>query len=159
MKNRSTLKLAQGAVIAALYVALTLIFAPISFGPMQVRIAEMLTILPMFTGAAVPGLFVGCLIANMIGGAVVLDTVLGSLATLIGAAGGYLLRRNRWLVPVPAIVSNAVIVPVVLIYGYGIDTPFPLLALYIAVGEIVGCYILGEVLASALLKRRRLFRK
>ena len=124
---------------------------------MQVRIAEALTILPLFTPAAIPGLFVGCLLANLIGGAIVWDVVFGSLATLIGAALGYALRSNRWLVPIPAIAANSVIVPLVLKYGYGIEMPLLLTALYVAAGEIVGCYVLGELLASALLKRRQIF--
>ena len=156
-RNIATLRLTQGAAIAAIYVVLPLIFAPISFGAMQVRIAEALTILPFFTSAAIPGLFVGCLLANVIGGAVVLDVIFGSLATLIGAVGGWLLRKNRWLVPIPAIVANTVIVPLVLKYGYGVDLPILLSALYIAVGEIIGCGVLGEVLASALLSRKSLF--
>ncbi|MBR6486430.1 MAG: QueT transporter family protein [Lachnospiraceae bacterium] len=143
----------QGALIAALYVALTLVFAPISFGAMQVRIAEALTILPLFTPAAIPGLFVGCLIANIMGGAVIWDVIFGSLATLIGAVVGYFLRKNRWLVPIPAVVSNSVIVPLVLKYAYGMDMPIYLLVIYIAAGEIAGCYLLGELLAAALLKR------
>ena len=149
---------AMGAVIAALYVALTMIFAPISFGPMQVRIAEMLTILPMFSWAAVPGLFIGCVLANILGGAIIWDVIFGSLATLIGAVGGYLLRRNRWLVPLPAVIANTVIVPLVLRYGYGIDLPLLLQALYVCAGEILGCYVLGELLAAVLLKRPELQR-
>ena len=153
--NRSkALRLTQGAAIAAIYVVLTLVFAPISFGAMQVRVAEALTILPLFTPAAIPGLFLGCLIANLTGGAVVLDVVFGSLATLIGAVGGWLLRRNRWLVPIPAILANTIIVPLVLRYGYGVDLPLLLSALYIAAGEIIGCGVLGELLATALLKRK-----
>ena len=144
----------QGAAIAAVYVVLTLLFAPISFGPMQVRIAEMLTILPLFTAAAVPGLFVGCVLANLLGGAVALDVVAGSLATLIGAALGYVLRKNRWLVPIPAIVVNALIVPLVLRYGYGLELSYPLEVLYVGIGEIIGCYVLGELLATALLRYR-----
>ena len=104
MKNRDpkVLRITQGAVIAALYVVLTMVFAPISFGPVQVRIAEALCIMPMFTPAAIPGLFIGCLIANLIGGGIMLDVIFGSLATLIGAVLGYMLRKNRWLVPLPA---------------------------------------------------------
>ena len=157
MKNRhpEILKITQGAVIAALYVVLTLIFAPISFGPLQVRIAEALTILPLFTAAAVPGLFAGCILANILGGAIIWDVVFGSLATLIGAWLGYMLRSNRWLVPVPAIAANTLIVPFVLKYGYGFtDIPLPLLVVYIAAGEIAGCYILGEILGTVLLKYR-----
>ena len=151
--KKAALYVAQGAIIAALYVALTLIFAPISFGAMQVRIAEALTIMPLFTPVAIPGLFVGCIIANIMGGAIVWDVVFGSLATLIGAALGYVLRKNRWLVPIPAVVSNSVIVPLVLKYGYGMDMPLYLIVIYVALGEIVGCYLLGELLATALLKR------
>ena len=153
--NYNVLRITYGAVIAAVYVVLTVIFAPISFGPMQVRIAEMLMILPMFTPAAVPGLFIGCIIANMLGGAIALDVIFGSLATLIGAWGGYLLRRNRWLVPIPPIISNALIVPFVLKYGYGFtEIPLPLMMVYIAIGEIIGCYFLGEILGGVLLRYR-----
>ena len=154
-RNTSILRITYGAVIAAIYVVLTVIFAPTSFGPMQVRIAEMMMILPMFTPAAVPGLFIGCIIANMLGGAIALDVIFGSLATLIGAWGGYLLRRNRWLVPIPPIISNALIVPFVLKYGYGFtEIPLPLMMVYIAIGEIIGCYILGEILGGVLLRYR-----
>ena len=154
-KNTNILRITYGAAIAAVYVVLTVLFAPISFGPMQVRIAEMLMILPMFTPAAVPGLFIGCIIANMLGGAIALDVIFGSLATLIGAWGGYLLRRNRWLVPIPPILSNALIVPFVLKYGYGFtEIPLPLMMVYIAIGEIIGCYILGEILGGVLLRYR-----
>lgn len=148
----------QGAAIAALYVVLTLVFAPISFGPVQLRIAEALCILPMFTPAAVPGLFIGCLIANLLGGGIMLDVVFGSLATLIGAILGYMLHSNRWLVPLPAVIANALIVPFVLKYGYGVvDVAVPVLMLQIAAGEILGCYVLGEIFASALMKRKAIF--
>ena len=158
MKNRDpkVLRLTQGAVIAALYVVLTLVFAPISFGPVQVRIAEALCILPMFTPAAIPGLFIGCLIANLIGGGIILDVIFGSIATLIGAVLGYMLRSNRWLVPLPAVIANALIVPFVLKYGYGVvDVAVPVLMFQILLGEIAGCYVLGELLCTALLKRRK----
>ena len=149
------LKLTQGAMIAALYVVLTMAFAPISFGPMQLRIAEALTILPLFTFAAVPGLFAGCILANILGGGVIWDIIFGSLATLIGAWFGYKLRENRWLVPLPAVVSNTLIIPFVLRYGYGVaDIPLPLMMVYIAAGEIAGCYILGELLGGLLLRYR-----
>ena len=153
--NQSVRKIAQGAVIAALYVVLTIIFAPISFGAVQVRIAEIMTIMPLFTPAAIPGLFLGCVLANLLGGAIIWDVIFGSVATLIGAALGYMLRKNRWLVPIPAIVSNTIIVPLVLRYGYAIDMPLYLMAIYIALGEIVGCYLLGELFASILLKHRK----
>ena len=110
-RKRPALYLAQSGAIAAIYVVLTLVFAPISYGEIQLRVAEALTILPMFTSAAIPGLFIGCVIANLLGGCVVLDVVFGSLATLIGAALGYLLRKNRWLVPIPTVIANTVIIP------------------------------------------------
>ena len=158
-KVNSALWLTQSAAVAALYVVLTVIFAPISFGEMQVRISEALTILPLFTPAAVPGLFVGCLLGNILGGAVVWDVIFGSLATLLGAVGGYLLRRNRWLVPLPTVLSNTVIVPFVLRYAYGVTLPIPLLMVYIAVGEIISAYVLGELLGSVLLRRQLIFGK
>ncbi len=163
MKNRNpkVLRITQSAVIAALYVVLTLVFAPISFGPVQVRIAEALCILPMVTPAAIPGLFIGCLIANLIGGGIMLDVIFGSLATLIGAVFGYMLRNNRWLVPLPAVIANALIVPFVLRYGYGVlDVAIPVLMFQILLGEIAGCYVLGELLGTALHKNAgRIFKQ
>ena len=145
----------QAAMVAAVYVVLTLIFAPISFSEVQVRISEALTILPFFTPAAVPGLFIGCIIANGLGGAILPDIIFGSIATLLGAIGTYLLRKNRWLAPLPPIISNAIIVPFILKYGYGIPLPLPLLMLFIAVGEILSCYLLGEILLTVLEKYRK----
>ena len=157
-KDPKVLQITQGAAIAALYVVLTVAFAPISFGPVQLRVAEALCILPMFTPAAIPGLFLGCMLANLIGGGIILDVIFGSLATLIGAVLGYMLRSNRWLVPVPAVIANALIVPFVLRYGYGVaDVAIPVMMLQIAAGEILGCYVLGEIFATALLKRKSLF--
>ena len=144
--------IAQAAMIAAVYVALTMLFAPFSFRAIQVRVSEALTILPLFTPAAVPGLFVGCILANMLGGAIIWDVIFGSLATLIGAVVGRMLRKNRWLVPIPTIVANTVIVPLVLRYGYGENIPLLLMAVYVAVGEIISCYVLGELLAEVLLR-------
>ena len=94
MKKSNTAFLSQAAMIAAVYVVLTYVFAPFSFGEIQIRLAEALTILPLFTPAAVPGLFIGCLIGNILGGAILPDIVFGSIATLIGAFGTYMLRNN-----------------------------------------------------------------
>ena len=117
-KHQSVLFLAQGAMIAAIYVVLTLVFAPFSYGEVQVRISEALTILPLFTPAAIPGLFVGCLISNILGGCVLPDIIFGSLATLIGAVGTYMLRRqNKFLAPLPPIIANVLIVPFGLRYA------------------------------------------
>lgn len=145
------MNLTQGAMIAACYVVLCLVFEPISYGGVQVRIAEALAILPLFTPAAIPGLFIGCIIANVIGGGIVLDVVFGSIATLIGAVGTYMLRnRSRWMAPVPPILANTIIVPFVIFYGYGTPIPIPLLMLTIGAGEVIGCGILGLLLAKGL---------
>ncbi len=159
LRRERLLHMAQGALIAALYATLTVVFAPISFGLIQIRIAEALTILPMFTSAAIPGLFIGCILANLFSGALIWDVIFGSLATLVGAVGGYRLRNNRWLVPIPTIIANGIIVPFFLKYGYGIDMPIVLMMLYVSLGEVVGCYVLGELLASALLKHKNFTKK
>ena len=153
MKNKSTLFLVQAAAIAAVYVVLTLVFAPFSYGEVQVRISEALTILPFFTPAAVPGLFVGCIIANILGGGIPVDIIFGSIATLIGAVFTYKLRNSsKWLAPVPPIAANTVIVPFVLYYGYGVNLPIPLMMLTVGVGEIISCGVFGMILLAALSK-------
>ena len=115
MKNKKVLFLTQAAMIAAVYVILTEIFAPISFSVGQVRIAEALTILPAFTPAAIVGLFIGCLIGNVLAGAVLWDVIFGSLATLIGAYFTFLLRmQNKFLAPLPPIISITKINPLIL---------------------------------------------
>ena len=156
-RRKRILYIAQAALIAAVYTALVLLFEPISFNYIQFRIAEALTILPLFTSAAVPGLFLGCILGNLFGGAVILDVIGGSLATLIGAFLGYRLRNNRWLVPVPTVIANALIVPFVLRYGYGLELPILLMVLYVFLGEMTGSYLLGEILGSVLLKQRKHF--
>ncbi len=157
MQNKKLLFLAQAAMIAAIYVALTYVFAPISFSEIQVRIAEALTILPVFTPAAVPGLFIGCLIGNTIGGAVLPDIIFGSLATLIGAFFTRMLRnRSPFLAPIPPILSNTLIVPFVLRFAYGIDLPIPLMMLTVCLGEVISCGVLGLILYYALRSRRDL---
>ena len=113
-QNRHLYLMVYGAAIAAIYVALTMSFSAISFGPVQFRISEALCILPFFTPAAIPGLFIGCFLSNLLCGAAVMDVVFGSIATLIGAVGSYCLRHNKWLVCVPPILANAIIVPWVL---------------------------------------------
>lgn len=152
MKNKNTLFLVQAAAIAAIYVVLTLIFAPLSFGEVQIRFSEALTILPFFTPAAIPGLFVGCIAANFLGGAIPLDIIFGSIATLLGAYFSYKLRNNRFLVPLPPIVANTVIVPYVLRFGYGVNLPIPFMMLTVGAGEVISCYVLGMILLGALSK-------
>ena len=155
MKNKKVLFLTQAAMIAAIYVILTEIFAPISFSVGQVRIAEALTILPAFTPAAIPGLFIGCLIGNLLGGAVLLDIVFGSVATLIGAYFTYLLRnQNKYLAPLPPILSNAIIIPLILRYAYGFPDAIPFMVLMVGIGEVISCGVLGMILYSSLAKHK-----
>ena len=151
MKNKNVAFLTQAAIIAAIYVVLGVVFAAIGKGAIQVRIAEALTILPVFTPAAVPGLFVGCLIGNILSGCILPDIIFGSLATLIGAIGSYKLGRfNPVLGTLPPILANIIIVPLVLRYGYGEPLPIPYMMLTVGAGEIISCGILGMILYSAL---------
>ena len=157
MKDKKILFLTQAAMIAAVYVVLTYVFAPISFGEIQVRISEALTILPVFTPAAIPGLFVGGLIGNMLGGAILPDILMGSLATLIGAYGTWklkniLIRHLPLPAVLPPIISNMVIVPLVLRFGYGINMPIPLMMLTVGIGEVISCGILGLLVYGILSK-------
>lgn len=153
MKNKSVLFMAHAAMIAAIYVVLTILFRPFSFGEIQVRIAEALTVLPVFTPAAIPGLFIGCLIGNILGGAILPDIVFGSLATLIGAMLTYVLRKqSRYLAVLPPILSNTLIIPFVLRYAYGVNLPIYWMMLTVGIGEILSCGVLGIILHSALQK-------
>lgn len=154
MRNKKVQFITQGAVIAAIYVVLVLIFDTFSFGPIQFRIAEMLTIMPYFTPAAIPGLFVGCLIANIIGGGLIWDIVFGSIATLIGAIGSYLVRKNKWLVLLPPIIANMVIVPFVLKYAYGYDGLLVYFMFTVGLSEIIVCGIIGMALLTVMAKNR-----
>ena len=146
MRDKRVLFMVNAAMIAAIYVVLTLIFAPFSYGEIQVRISEALTVLPYFTPAAVPGLFVGCLIANIMGGAILPDIIFGSLATLAGAVVSYLLRKNKYLVPIPPIIANVLVVPFVLRYGYGVESAIPFMMVTVGIGEIISCGIIGMIL-------------
>ena len=160
MKNKKVQFLVQSAMIGAIYVVLTILFQPFSFGQIQVRIAEALTILPVFTPAAIPGLFVGCLIGNILGGSILPDIIFGSLATLIGAIFTYLLRKqSKYLAPLPPIFANTIIVPFILYYAYGINLPIPFMMLTVGVGEIISCGVLGMIVYASLEKYRyRIFK-
>ncbi len=160
MKNKKVLFLTQAAMIAAIYVVLTVMFQAISFGEIQVRIAEALTILPAFTPAAIPGLFIGCIIGNIFGGSILPDIIFGSLATLIGAGCTYLLRnQNKYLLPLPPIISNTIIVPFVLRYAYGVNLPIAFMMLSVGIGEVISCGVLGMILYSSLVKyKHKIFR-
>ena len=148
MKNSKILFMTQGALIAALYVAFS--FIAYSFGlsgnaVVQMRLSEMLTVLPAFMPAAIPGLAIGCLLTNLLTGCAVWDVIFGTLATLLGAIGTFLLRKNKWLAPLPPILANTIILPPVLATVYGGAT-IPVFILTVGLGEIVCCGILGEIL-------------
>lgn len=151
--------LAQGGMVAALYVELTLVSSAMGLasGQIQLRLSEALTVLPCFFPAAVPGLFVGCLLANLLTGCVLWDVAVGSLATLLGALGTRLLRKSRWLAVLPPIVSNILLVPPVLVWAYGVEESIPLLMLTVGLGEVLSCGVLGELMYSALDKHRELW--
>ena len=151
MKTNKVQFMTQAAMIAAIYVVLCVVFQPISYGPIQTRIAEALTVLPFFTPAAVPGLFVGCLIANLLGGGILLDVIAGSVATLIAAFATYALRnKSRYLASVPPVVANALIIPWVLKHGYGEPLPIPFMMGTVALGEILTATIVGTILLVVL---------
>ena len=158
MKKNTTQKVAFGGVIAALYVVLTMIAAAMGLasGAIQVRLSEALTILPVFTAAAVPGLTVGCVLANLITGCAAWDVVFGSLATLLGAAGTRLLKNKPLLAWIPPVVSNMAIVPIVLMKVYGVPDAWWYLALTVGAGEVIACGVLGMLLYHALKKNPRI---
>ena len=135
MKNRTVLFVTKAAMIAAVYVVITIVLAPISFGQVQLRVSEALTIMPVFTAAAIPGVFIGCLIGNILGGAVLPDIIFGSLATLVAAVISYKLRgRGLLIASIPPVVVNMLVVP--------------------GAGEVVSCCILGVGLGKLLQKNK-----
>jgi uncharacterized membrane protein len=168
MRNTKVIFITQSAVIAALYVVLTLLANAFGLAnyAIQVRFSEALTILPYFTPAAIPGLFIGCIISNTLTGCMLLDTVFGSLATLIGAICTYIIAHGlkkpgdagyynksavrKWLCPIPPIVANVLIVPQVLIHVYKIEGTLPYFMLTVGIGEVISCFILGMILLFAL---------
>jgi len=141
-------------MIGAVYAIITILFAPISYGMVQVRISEMLLVLPYFTPAAIPGLFVGTVIANLYGGLGILDVVFGSLATLLSA---YLVSKtgNKYLVPLPPVIVNAIVVGLVL--HYVLNLPLYLTILWVGAGQVIACYGLGLPLLLLLEKRKHIF--
>ncbi len=163
MRNKNVLFLVQAAMIAAIYVALTFVSSSLGLasGTIQVRISEALCVLPVFTTAAVPGLWLGCFLANLLTGCMLVDVICGSIATLIGAVGTYLLRNHKLACTIPPVLANMIIVPFVLRYGYGLVTEFhgvdwsiPFNALTVGIGEAVACVVLGSILHKALSRYR-----
>ncbi len=156
--NARILFLTHAALIAALYVTLTYVanLLGIASGAIQVRFSEALTILPYFTPAAVPGLFVGCLLANLLTGAAIPDIIFGSIATLAGALLTARFRQNKWFAPIPPILANAVLIPPLLLFAYGIR-PLWLSYITVTIGEVISCGVLGMLLLFALEKSMKRF--
>lgn len=146
----SVRSIAKAAIIAALYALLTLAFAPFSYGPIQIRVSEMLTVLPIFFPEAIPGLFIGCLLANIMGGLGLWDIIGGSLVTLVAAIGTYLLRRS-WLAYLCPIVANAFLVSAYLAPLYNV--PYWITVLYVGIGETIAVLAFGVTLAIVLRKQ------
>lgn len=169
MKQKQIRRLTEGAMIAAVYAVLTLVFWQFSSLQVQVRISEALCILPLFTFAAVPGLTVGCLLINLLMGNV-WDAVFGTLATLLAATVTYRIGKGsqkwcKWLAPLPSVVFNALVIPLVLYFGYGLTSfgdaegmwlVLGLNALSVAIGQCIACYGLGMPLYF-LLRRTNVF--
>ena len=162
--KRAALYMAEGGLIAALYVVLTMLVNAVGLAnyPIQLRLSEALCILPVFTPAAIPGLFIGCLLANLMSGCIWQDVVFGSLATLAGALGAYLIgkwlsdnpRLCAWSAGVPTVIANVLIVPPVLKFAYGIPGSIWYFYLTVCAGEILSAWLLGALLYLALYKRR-----
>lgn len=159
VKPFGALSLVQAAMIAALYVVLTVLANSLGLASqaIQVRFSEALTILPFFTPAAVPGLYVGCILANLLTGSALWDIVFGSIATLLGALGTYAIgklpfQRKKWLTPLPPILANTLIIPWILSLVYQLEGSIPYFMLTVGAGEIISCGILGMILLLALEK-------
>ncbi len=140
--------LAEAGIVAALYFVLTIAVAPISYGQIQIRISEALCVLPFFMPAAIPGLFIGCLLANIFSSLGLFDVVFGSLATLAAATITYLIGRSKskkayhkWLAPLPSVVINAFVVGALLYFV--LDFPFFLSVALVGAGQAIACYVLG----------------
>lgn len=154
-RQEQTRKLAVGGITAALYVVLTFVSAAMGLasGDIQVRLSEALCILPVFSSAAIPGLTLGCFLANLLTGCAPLDVVFGTIATLIGAVGTYMMRKKyRKLAWLPPVISNMLIIPFVLAWVYGVEQAIPIMMLTVGAGEVISCGILGTLLGKAVEK-------
>lgn len=165
MRTKKLYFITRAAMIAAIYVVMTVFINTFNLasGTIQVRISEVLTVLPYFTPAAVPGVFIGCLLSNLLTGAMLPDIVFGSLATLLGALGSYALRKHSFLVTLPPVLANMLIIPFVLRYAYGlkyvvhgIDISIPFQAVTVGAGEVITCCIFGSLLIKALSPYRQM---
>ena len=161
MNIKKIIFLTHAALIAALYVVLTMIANAMGLAnyAIQIRFSEALAILPFFTPAAVPGLFIGCLLSNLLTGCCLLDIFMGSIATFIGALGAHFLRNWKWLIPLPAILANTIIIPWVLTspYGYGLSGSLWYVIFTVGMGELISCGGLGMLLYTTLQKHTHIF--
>jgi len=153
--NKNLLFVVRAAIIAAAYTALTMLFAPVSFGHIifQIRVSEALTVLPALYTSSIPGLFVGCIVSNLLGGFGPVDIIFGSLATLIAAVLSHKLRKNPFLVPLPPVIVNALIVGSYLKFIYLQEIPLIASMAWVATGQLIACYVLGLPLLLILKKR------
>jgi uncharacterized membrane protein len=171
MKNKTTLFFTQAAIIAAIYVVLSLLTYQFSYLEIQCRVAEALCMTIFYTPAGFFGVVIGCLITNIFGGSV-LDIIFGTLATLIAALltmpiakairkkhGAILKIRHSLLIPIPTVLVNAIIIPFVLYFGYGVTAMgsatgmyavLGLLAFSVFAGEVISCYVFGPLLVLVL---------
>lgn len=163
-ENRPLRYLTEAGIIGGMYAALCLIFAPISYGAVQVRVAEVLTILPAFMPSAVSGLTVGCLIANLLAGGAVgaWDWLFGTLTTLAAALASRALRRVTvrglpWLSTLPPVLFNAVVIGLECAWAADQAGAFWLFALQVAAGQTVACVGGGLLLASVLRRKEKYF--
>ena len=140
-------KIVHAAIIAAVYAVLTLALAPVSFGPVQCRVSEALCILPMFFAEAVPGLAIGCLIANLCIGSIY-DIIFGTIATLVAAFGTRLCRKNKWIAMLFPVVLNAVVVGGYIGLFTGTNMAVWLCMCSVGAGEAVACYGIGMPLCG-----------
>jgi uncharacterized membrane protein len=150
-RGKRTRFIIQAAILGAIYAVITILLAPISYGQIQVRIAEALTILPYFTPAAIPGLFVGCIVANIFGGGGPIDIIFGSLASLAAAILSWKMPKP-WLVPLPPVVINGLVIGWVLFKVYGL--PFWISVGTVTAGQVIACYGLGYPLLLVLQKNK-----
>lgn len=151
--HKKVLFITRAALIAAIYTVVTVAIAPYSYGVFQFRVSEALTVLPAVMSCAIPGLFVGCLVSNIIGGYGPIDMIFGSLTTLIAAILSRKLRKHPLLVPLPPVILNALIVGGYLPFLYFKDVPVPVSMSLVGLGELLACYGLGLPLLMLLTKR------
>ena len=154
MKKISTKFLVTAGIIAAAYAVLTLLLSPISYGVMQVRISEAMISLCIFTPAAIPGLAIGCFLSGILGPNGIVDALLGTVATLIGAWGTYRLRKHKYIAPIVNVISNGVIVGAMLHYVYGVEIPLIYCILWVSLGEFISCIVLGAAVTKYLSSRK-----